>query len=469
MTSPNTVSAPSDGGTAFGDEGDNLIQGSLFDDTLNGAGGNDTLTGGAGNDTFQADLLWNGMDYDGFGAEVITDFSDGDVLELNSFGPGPVTISLEHVGNDTILTLGAGTSYESTVTLQNYHLDNSALPQNGTFEGNFSLYGEAYAVAIDDYIAGSDSVSNLLDGLAGNDTLVAGDSGDFLFGGSGDDSLVGGSGADLLSGDEGNDTLRGGEGADTYSIDVVTQDANGDGLSSGHDVIEGFTDGDVLELYSFGPGAAVTISLEHVGNDTILTLGAGTSYESTVTLQNYHLDNSALPQNGTFEGNFSLYGEAYAVAIDDYIAGSDGVSNTLDGLAGNDTLVAGDSGDFLFGGSGDDSLVGGSGADLLSGDEGNDVITGGSGDDHFQFDLYSNGVDTFDFGSDVVTDFEIGDTLEIKGWGLGDLSVSVTQSGADTLITAEAGTSHESSVLLEDVLVSPGEWDLSGDTFTLWG
>ena len=150
MTSPNTVSAPSDGGTAFGDEGDNLIQGSLFDDTLNGAGGNDTLTGGAGNDTFQADLLWNGMDYDGFGAEVITDFSDGDVLELNSFGPGPVTISLEHVGNDTILTLGAGTSYESTVTLQNYHLDNSALPQNGTFEGNFSLYGEAYAVAIDD-------------------------------------------------------------------------------------------------------------------------------------------------------------------------------------------------------------------------------------------------------------------------------------------------------------------------------
>ncbi|MDE4099934.1 hypothetical protein PXK02_19920, partial [Phaeobacter gallaeciensis] len=120
MTSPNTVNAPSAGGTAFGDEGDNLVQGSLFDDTLNGAGGNDTLTGGAGNDTFQADLLWNGMDYDGFGAEVITDFSDGDVLELNSFGPGAVvTISLEHVGNDTILTLGAGTSYESTVTLQN--------------------------------------------------------------------------------------------------------------------------------------------------------------------------------------------------------------------------------------------------------------------------------------------------------------------------------------------------------------
>ncbi|MDE4141916.1 calcium-binding protein, partial [Phaeobacter gallaeciensis] len=234
-------------------------------------------------------------------------------------------------------------------------------------------------------------------------------------------------------------------------------------------VIEGFNDGDVLQLNSFGPGAAVTISLEHVGNDTILTLGAGTSYESTVTLQNYHLHSSFLPQDGTFDGSFSIVGDSYSVATDDYLVGSDGGVDQLYGNAGNDTLVAGESGDLLFGGLGDDSLIGGGGSDLLFGDDGNDVITGGSGADHFQFDLYSNGVDTFDFGSDVVTDFEVGDTLEIKGWGLGDLSVSVTQSGADTLLTAEAGTSHESSVLLEDVLVSPGEWDLSGDTFTLWG
>ncbi|MDE4125290.1 MULTISPECIES: beta strand repeat-containing protein [Phaeobacter] len=467
-----TLVAGESGDLLFGGLGDDSLIGGSGSDLLFGEWGNDTLRGGEGADTYYIDVVPADANGEGTssGQDVIEGFNDGDVLQLNSFGPGAaVTISLEHVGNDTILTLGAGTSYESTVTLQNYHLHSSFLPQDGTFDGSFSIVGDSYSVATDDYLVGSDGGVDQLYGNAGNDTLVAGESGDLLFGGLGDDSLIGGSGSDLLFGEWGNDTLRGGEGADTYYIDVVPADANGEGTSSGHDVIEGFNDGDVLQLNSFGPDAAVTISLEHVGNDTILTLGAGTSYESTVTLQNYHLHSSFLPQDGTFDGSFSIVGDRYSVATDDYIVGSDGGVDQLYGHAGNDTLVAGESGDLLFGGSGDDSLIGGSGADQLFGDDGNDVITGGSGADHFQFDLYSNGVDTFDFGSDVVTDFEVGDTLEIKGWGLGDLSVSVTQSGADTLLTAEAGTSHESSVLLEDVLVSPGEWDLSGDTFTLWG
>ena len=142
---------------------------------------------------------------------------------------------------------------------------------------------------------------------------------------------------------------------------------------------------------------------------------------------------------------------------------------TGDDVLSADDLALGDGSNWLYGEFGNDTLTGGDGADNLIGGEGDDLITGGTGADHFHFEIYTDGSDTFDFGSDVVTDFEVGDMLEIMGWGLGSLSVSVTHVGTNSLITAEAGTSHESSILLEDVLVSPTDWSLSGETFTLWG
>ncbi|MEL0438892.1 hypothetical protein AADA15_17605, partial [Phycobacter sp. 'Weihai'] len=138
MTSPNTVNAPSNGGTALGDADDNVILGSMFADTLDGGGGNDTLdggdgddqltggfgagndqmTGGGGNDSFRAELVWTGTDYEGFGADVVTDFSEGDMLEVMSFGGPSVALSVSYTATDTVLTFGAGTTYESTLTLQ---------------------------------------------------------------------------------------------------------------------------------------------------------------------------------------------------------------------------------------------------------------------------------------------------------------------------------------------------------------
>jgi Ca2+-binding RTX toxin-like protein len=54
---------------------------------------------------------------------------------------------------------------------------------------------------------------------------------------------------------------------------------------------------------------------------------------------------------------------------------------TLDGGAGNDTLVGGNRADLLIGGNGDDSLDGGDGNDSLQGDNGRDILIGGNGDD----------------------------------------------------------------------------------------
>ena len=60
-----------------------------------------------------------------------------------------------------------------------------------------------------------------------------------------------------------------------------------------------------------------------------------------------------------------------------------GVSVTLRGGPGNDTLVGGSSvfGDKLIGGPGDDILIGRAGPDLLYGGPGNDHLSGGPGDD----------------------------------------------------------------------------------------
>ena len=66
----------------------------------------------------------------------------------------------------------------------------------------------------DDRVSGGPG-NDMLDGGAGNDTLLGGAGNDRLFGTMGDDDLFGNEGDDLLAGGPGNDRLNGGEGVDT--------------------------------------------------------------------------------------------------------------------------------------------------------------------------------------------------------------------------------------------------------------
>lgn len=68
-----------------------------------------------------------------------------------------------------------------------------------------------------------------------------------------------------------------------------------------------------------------------------------------------------------------------------------------DGLAGNDTIFAGEGHDIVRGGQGHDVIFGGFHNDQLIGGTGNDALTGGAGNDTFVFDAQ--------FGTDVITDF----------------------------------------------------------------
>ncbi|MEO3475217.1 calcium-binding protein [Roseomonas sp. CAU 1739] len=163
-----------------------------------------------------------------------------------------------------------------------------------------------------------------LDGGGGNDSLVGGGTGDgadLLLGGAGDDILAGGLGSDEMDGGEGNDILRGGAGAD-------------------------FLDGGLgRDLLDYALSLAVNVNLgtaEASGGDAAGDVFSG-------------FENLA---GGT--GNDTLTGDAFA--------------NVLYGRAGNDLLSGAGGNDLLVGDLGNDTLDGGLGADVLRGGVGADVF-----------------------------------------------------------------------------------------------
>ncbi|MBK9237807.1 MAG: Ig-like domain-containing protein [Rhodoferax sp.] len=141
----------------------------------------------------------------------------------------------------------------------------------------------------------------VINGTAGNDTLVGGDTSDFMYGLGGDDVLNGNAGNDALNGGPGNDTLNGGDGKDYVAYSDATAG-----------VVASLVNGTVS-----GGG----------GNDTLISIE-------------------------------TVFGSPFA----DTLTGDSG-ANALYGRAGDDTLDGGAGDDILSGDEGNDILVGGLGQD----------------------------------------------------------------------------------------------------------
>lgn len=129
---------------------------------------------------------------------------------------------------------------------------------------------------------------------------------------------------------------------------------------------------------------------------------------------------------------------------DDLLFGSGG-NDYVRGHQDRDILIGGDGNDYLWGGSEEDYVLGSNGEDFLWGDRGNDILNGGGGRDvlwgGYGDDLIdggagddilsgNEGTDTFEltanFGTDTITDFDLGsDRLMLYGGlGFADLSFS---------------------------------------------
>jgi Ca2+-binding RTX toxin-like protein len=123
----------------------------------------------------------------------------------------------------------------------------------------------------------------------------------------------------------------------------------------------------------------------------VADLGAG---NDAITLGNPFFRSLSIPAtlNGGAGNDVLVGGNS-----DDTISGGDG-RDVLVGNGGKDNLSGGAGDDLLEGGSGDDTLDGGAGKDKLDGGRGTDILRGGAGND-FLFALDGAGKDTVDGGT----------------------------------------------------------------------
>ncbi|WP_420382137.1 NF038122 family metalloprotease [Novosphingobium sp.] len=198
-------------------------------------------------------------------------------------------------------------------------------------------------------------------------------------------------------------------------------------LGSGVNKVALGNDGETV----FGGGLADTI-IGGAGDD-VIAISAGNN----------------VVDGGGGDNIVSFAGAASAVNLDlgagtATVNGSDTITNiqTVIGSQFNDTLKAGSGAAELIAGSGAAILIGGAGNDTLVAGTGGDTITGGGGNNDF---VYSAGDNQL-----VITDFSAAGShnlLSIYGY---TSAQSVTQQGADTLITL----SNTDSILLKGVQAS---------------
>ena len=313
----------------------NLLQGDSGADTLIGAGGADMLDGGSGNDSMAG----------GIGSDTYIVDAAGDVVTESA---------------------GEGSDYVRTA-LASYTLGASLEGLIYTGAGSFNGTGN--------------SLSNYLEGGAGNDTLTGGGGNDTMEGGNGSDTFFLDSASDVAtdSGATGTDTLN--------STASVTIGAGIENL-----ILSGTGDTD-------GLGNALNNSL--TGNDgaNLLDgdLGADTM-TGGLGDDSYVVDNVGDVVTDPLDGGY----DAVFARLSSYTLGANIEDLYFDG-AGAFNGTGNDLDNYISGGDGNDTLSGGVGFDWLEGWLGNDTLTGGDGDDTFFFTATPGAAH-----ADRIMDFQLG-------------------------------------------------------------
>jgi Ca2+-binding RTX toxin-like protein len=219
-------------------------------------------------------------------------------------------------------------------------------------------------------------VANLYGG-AGNDTITGGAGNDLLFGQAGNDTLYGAGGSDMLAGGDGNDTLTGGD-----ADDQIHGQAGNDLLiwnpGDDTDLMEGGADVDTVQVNAGGGAEVFTITANgtRVRFDRLdpapFALDIGTT------------ENLVVNMNG---GNDSISATGNLAALINITVNGGAGNDTILGSNGNDTLNAGDDHDFVDGQQGNDTVNLGAGNDVFQWDpgDGSDIVEGGDGTDRMLF------------------------------------------------------------------------------------
>jgi Ca2+-binding RTX toxin-like protein len=223
-----------------GNGGNDTISGGGGDDFIVGGAGKDTLTGGAGADLFR----YNSRTDSTVGAnrDVITDFEEGDQIDLTAVG------ATTFIGGDQF-TGRAGQVRSVAITDQT--IIEVDVDGDGRADMQIELSG---LIVLDrlDFVNLNGAATNANDelfGTAGNDSINALAGNDKVYGYAGNDTIDGGDGNDLIVGGRGRDTLTGGAGADRFVIESFQDSTPG----AGRDAILDFQKGsDKIDISALG-------------------------------------------------------------------------------------------------------------------------------------------------------------------------------------------------------------------------
>jgi Ca2+-binding RTX toxin-like protein len=436
--------------------GNDSLGGNSGDDWLEGGDGNDVLGGGGGRDTFI--FRENGAE----SADSLPDFaSNWDRIELDAAGFGAIGATGRFASGDARFFAGTAAHDADDRIIFNSATGQLWYDADGNGAGAAQLIATLGAgrgvVATDFTVIETSTAGNVISGTSGNDTLVGTTGNDTINGFGGDDSLDGALGSDSLDGGAGNDYLFGGsdfdrtgEGADIlvggdgndtldgWSMSNTTPDPDIDTLDGGlgNDVFNVDNEADVLR------DAGGTDLVQARTGDW--TLAAG--FENLILFDQEdgindgignELDN--VMESRAWEGELQGMGGNDLLTVyefggrtqilrggdgnDTLLGSSDTTRTTLDGGAGDDSMVGGSA--TMTGGDGNDTLVGTSGIDL------NDM-TGGTGADRFVF----ASADNFTF----LRDFASGsDRLVLDGNGFAAIGGSGDLAAGDERFYAAAG------------------------------
>jgi Ca2+-binding RTX toxin-like protein len=317
--------------------------GSRYDDILIGNDGANVLDGRAGADR----MAGNGGD------DIYFVDSMGDIVREEAGG-----------GNDTVILLSRDIDIRKIANVENIIYADESTPQPGDTGGDpVPSIGDNTLTSI---IFG-DSGNNTLDGGAGNDTI---------FGQGGDDLIIGGRDSlasrdinntidvadlqDQTESDDGNDTLYGGRGSDTILG------------GQGNDILDGGDGDDTLSGQ-----AGIDIFRGGAGSDTV-DYSKESPFQLIVNLA------ANFASGGTASGD-TFYSIENLIGSDDRIDRFIGTAaanhfwgrgggDVFNGGGGNDILDGGNDGDILYGEAGNDTIIGGAGQDYLDGGAGIDTV-----------------------------------------------------------------------------------------------
>jgi Ca2+-binding RTX toxin-like protein len=420
VTANNTSSLVADGGA-----GDDLVVGTLADDTLTGGSANDTavfvnaFSGGSTTGvTVDLNLQGGAQNTVAAGNDTLTGFENliGSALNDTLTGDGNDNIIEGYLGNDTLAGgLGNDTaSYANSAAGVTVSLALQGSAQNtvnagtDTLSGFENLSGSAFA----DTLTG-DANANTLSGGAGDDTLNPGANPggtvDLLDGGLGSDtaSFAGNASAvtATLNGvTDGTATIGGLAIATLRSIENLTGSANADTLTgdANANVIEGGLGNDILDgglgvdTVAFSGATAVTVNLATLtatglGSDTITNFenvrtGSGNDSVTGDSNDNIFFDGGG---NDTYDGDGGVDTVDYSAATSTVTynlttggAQNTGTSGGTDTISNIENIVgAAAFANTLTGSTLGNRMTGGSAADIIEGRNGADVIFGGAGDD----------------------------------------------------------------------------------------